>query len=79
MNIIIHGLEDQEEESNLQLLEKIRATFRDMGIKIEMKKEIIEIRRLGGSTPDDPFWIGDPATRDTELWSMDPVFGNLRS
>lgn len=46
-NIIIHGLEDQEMESELQLSEKIRVVLRDMGIKIEMEKEIVETRRLG--------------------------------
>lgn len=46
-NIIIHGLEDQEEESELQLSEKIRVVIRDMGIKIEMEKETVETRRLG--------------------------------
>lgn len=53
-NIIIHGIEDQKEESNLQLKEKVRAMLRDMRIEVEMEKEVVEVRRLGKHQKERP-------------------------
>lgn len=46
-NIIIHGVTEQENESELLRNEKIRIILRDMGIPTEMEAEVNETRRIG--------------------------------
>lgn len=46
-NIIIHGVEEQGEESELQLKEKVRVILRDIGIIMNMEEEVKEVRRIG--------------------------------
>lgn len=45
--IVIQGINEEEDESNLILYEKVRLLMREMGITINMEQEIEEMRRLG--------------------------------
>lgn len=45
--IVIQGIKEEEDESNLIMYEKVRVLMREMGITINMEQEIEEMRRLG--------------------------------
>jgi len=45
--IVIHGVEEQKEESDMQIKEKIRVILTEMDVSINTEEELTQIRRLG--------------------------------
>ncbi|CAH1107522.1 unnamed protein product [Psylliodes chrysocephalus] len=47
MNIIIKGIEDEEQENEKETKDKICIILQEMGVKIAVKEDIDEVRRMG--------------------------------